>query len=38
MLTYDKNINYWNDVFSEDIYYPEHEQYNRLFLLCNYIV
>lgn len=26
---------YFSIVKYEDIYYPEHEQYNRLFLLCN---
>lgn len=27
--------NYFNIKSYKDIYYPEHEQYNRLFLLCN---
>ncbi len=26
---------YFSIVKYKDIYYPEHEQYNRLFLLCN---
>ncbi|HHT66355.1 MAG: class I SAM-dependent methyltransferase [Caldicoprobacterales bacterium] len=26
---------YFRIVMKKDIYYPEHEQYNRLFLLCN---